>query len=234
MPSSYMDAHTQGIGELIQHNRFFRVPDHQRDFAWTEEEVEQFLVDITSAMKAEEEDYFLGLIVLVKPESGDAWQILDGQQRLATTTMVYAAMREWLYAAGFERDAIKLQDEFIGARELGETEVAPRLTLNVNNRSAFHSFVVERHNDQLLASKRDAAPRFSSERRLIEAAIICRGGIAKLASEPGVAPEEQAQQLVSLAKYLRDRVKIVVMNVASTANAYVIFETLNDRGLDLS
>lgn len=103
MPDSYMDAHTQGIGELIQHGRFFRVPEHQRDFAWTDEEVEQFLDDVIAALQAEEEDYFLGLIVLVEPQQGEVCEILDGQQRLATTTMVYAAIREWLYGAGYEQ-----------------------------------------------------------------------------------------------------------------------------------
>ena len=234
MPTSFMDAHTQGIGEVIQHRQFFRVPDHQRDFSWTEEEVEQFLDDVIGALDAATEDYFLGLVVLVEPKSGEVWEILDGQQRLATATMVYAAIREWLYAAGFENDALKLQDDFIGSREYGETEVVPRLTLNVNNRTAFHSFVVNRNNDEFLALKRDEAPRFSSERRLIEAAISCRNNIAKLASRSGQEPKGQARQLFDLAKYLRDRVKIVVMNVASTANAYVIFESLNDRGLDLS
>ncbi|MCH7606042.1 MAG: DUF262 domain-containing protein [Chloroflexi bacterium] len=234
MPTSYMDAHTQGIGELIQHMRFFSVPDHQRDFAWTDDEVEQFLDDVIAALQTEAEDYFLGLIVLVEPQQGEVTEILDGQQRLATTTMVYAAIREWLHGAGYEQDANKLQDDFVGSRELGETEAIPRLTLNVNNRSAFHNFVVDRHNDEFLASRKEAAPRFSSERRLIEAAIVCRSRIARLAAESGEEPKDQARQLFNLAMYLRDRVKIVVMNVASTANAYVIFESLNDRGLDLS
>ncbi len=234
MPASYMDAHTQGIGELIQHRRFFRVPDHQRDFAWEEEEVGQFLDDVIAANQSQAEDYFLGLIVLVEPQGDEISEILDGQQRLATTTMVYAAIREWLHGAGFEQDANKLQDDFVGSRELGETEAVPRLTLNINNRSAFHSFVVDRHNDEFLESRRDAAPRFSSQRRLIEAAIVCRAKIARLAAESGEDPADQARELFNLAKYLRDRVKIVAMNVTSTANAYVIFETLNDRGVDLS
>ena len=131
-------------------------------------------------------------------------------------------------------DATKLQDDFVGSRELGETEAFPRLTLNINNRSAFHKFVVDRHNDELLESRRLKAPRYSSERRLIEAALVCRTRIATLAAKSGENPEDQARELFNLAKYLRDRVKLVAMNVASTANAYVIFETLNDRGVDLS
>ena len=211
------------------------MPDHQRDFAWTDEEVEQFLNDVIGAIQDSEEDYFLGLVVLVKPaQVEEPWEVLDGQQRLATTTMVYAAIREWLFSAGFEEDANKLQDDFIGSRELGETEAAPRLTLNINNRTLFRELVVDRHNDNFLASKYDVAPRYSSDRRLIEAAIMCRSRTAALASQSSKEPQAQAKVLVDLAKYLRDQVKIVVMDVASTANAYRIFETLNDRGLDLT
>ena len=235
MSTSFVNAHTQGIGEFIQHKRFFRVPDHQRDFAWTDEEVEQFLNDIIGAIQGSEQDYFLGLVVVVQPSQHDgAWEILDGQQRLATTTMVYAAVREWLYSADFVTDANKLQEDFIGSRELGEAAAAPRLTLNINNRMLFREIVVDRHNDDFLATKHSATARYSSERRLIEAARTCRSRVSELASHSSDDPQAQARVLVDLAIYLRDKVKIVVMDVASTANAYMIFETLNDRGLDLS
>ena len=234
MNTSFMEADTQGIGEFIQHRHFFRVPDHQRDFAWTDEEVEQFIDDVTGALQGSAEDYFLGLVVVVEPEDDEVWEILDGQQRLATTTMVYAAIREWLHSSGFEEDAIKLQHDFIGSRELGETEAVPRLTLNINNRAAFREFVVDRRSNAFLDSKHDAAPRYSSERLLIGAARICRRRVAELAHQSGDEPRDQAKVLFHVAKYLRDRVKIVAMDVASTANAYVIFESLNDRGLDLS
>src|SRR4051812_18239930 len=98
-----MEAHTQGIGELIEHRRLFRVPDHQRDYAWSaEDDVEQFLDDITRALLEGAPDYFLGLIVLVNPREDRVCEILDGQQRLATATMMYAAIRDWLVSSGFE------------------------------------------------------------------------------------------------------------------------------------
>lgn len=230
-----MDARTQGIGELIQHRRLFRVPDHQRDFAWApDDEVEQFLDDITRAVGEGCPDYFLGLIVLIRANEDGAWEILDGQQRLAAATMTYAAIREWLHGAGFEKDASQIQTEFIGVSELGQSEDRARLTLNINNRDAFEELVVNRCNDQTLTARRDAAGRYSSERRMIGATIACRERVKEVAAEGGAAPEEGAKRLYELADYLRDRVKVVVMNVASTVNAYVIFECLNDRGLELS
>ena len=233
--SSFVASHTHGVGDFIQHRRFFRVPDHQRDFAWTEDEVEEFINDVVSAINDSERDYFLGLLVVVEPaQLNGPWEILDGQQRLATTTMVYAAIREWLVSADYQDDASKIQNAFIGSRELGETQLTPRLTLNINNRTTFRETVVSPCNDAFLGSRYDASPRYSSKRRLIHAAITCRQRIAQLALQAGDEPKDQAEPLFELARYLRDQVKIVVMNVASTANAYRIFETLNDRGLDLT
>ncbi|MDF1598044.1 MAG: DUF262 domain-containing protein [Acidimicrobiia bacterium] len=129
MPEAYLDAQTQGIGEVIRSRRLFQVPDHQRDFAWTNDEVEQLFSDVVRAIQDTAPEYFLGLIVLVAPGEGDAWQILDGQQRLATTTMVYAATRTWLRERGFDTDAHDIQREYIGYRSLGEDDDLPRLTL---------------------------------------------------------------------------------------------------------
>jgi uncharacterized protein with ParB-like and HNH nuclease domain len=78
MSSKYMKADVAGIGKLISERGNFRVPDHQREYAWPTGAVEQFLEDIDTALKNNEPDYFVGLIVLVEPVNGDAWEILDG------------------------------------------------------------------------------------------------------------------------------------------------------------
>ncbi|MDY6857449.1 MAG: HNH endonuclease family protein [Thermodesulfobacteriota bacterium] len=55
-----------------------------------------------------------------------------------------------------------------------------------------------------------------------------------MAKKAGDDQNEQAKKLFSLANYLRDKVHIAFMDVASSGNAYVIFESLNDREIDLS
>src|SRR5205085_7513459 len=133
-------ANIYGIGELITQRKQFAVPEHQRSFAWTTEDVADFLNDISQALEKEAPDYFIGLIVLLGPLK-TVWQILDGQQRLATTTMLYAAIREWFEARNHKADARQIQDEFIAVRQLGGT-VVPRLKLNVENRELFVENVV--------------------------------------------------------------------------------------------
>jgi len=97
MKTSQLEASTYGIGQLITQRKQFAVPEHQRSFAWTTEEVGDYLTDISQALAKDAADYFIGLIVLLGPVE-TVWQILDGQQRLATATMLYAAIREWLQA----------------------------------------------------------------------------------------------------------------------------------------
>lgn len=235
MSSSFlMRSETHGIGRLITQYGSFGVPAHQRDFAWSKDDVQQFLNDIIGSLENSAEDYFMGLIVLVSPGKDGIWQILDGQQRLATTTMVYAAIRQWLSSTDLSEDQSKLQTEFIGIRELGEKVHKPRLTLNVTNRDAFRDLVVNKCTDDLLHDKLRISGKFSSNRKLIEAAITCRERIFELAQTSGDELEKQASQLFKLANFLRDRVLVVCLEVPSTGNAYMIFESLNDRGVDLS
>jgi uncharacterized protein with ParB-like and HNH nuclease domain len=202
MSSKYMKADVAGVGKLISERGNFRVPDHQREYAWPNGAVEQFLDDIDSAVKNNEPDYFVGLIVLVEPESDGAWEILDGQQRLATTTMIYSAIRSWLKENGFEKDAQKVQENYIGISELGEKTDRPRIALNVRDREIFEIAVANQVSDDYLETQRKKSGRNSSTRKLIEATIACRNYILNLAKEAGDDRNEQAKKLFSLANYL--------------------------------
>jgi hypothetical protein len=234
MNSSYLDANTYGVGQLLFERQLFAVPDHQREYAWGTDLVEQFLEDILSSLAEYRADYFLGLIVLVRPNGSEPWTILDGQQRLATATMVYSAIRQWLSNEGFEKDAVQIGSQYIGLTELGSEDDRPRIRMNVANRQSFEELVVRKASQETLDNRRTAAGRFSSDRLLVEAIITCRKYVREFARSAGQERIERAQALYRLAKYLRDQCQIVCLDVPDAANAYRIFESLNDRGEDLS
>ncbi|MFN8496353.1 MAG: DUF262 domain-containing HNH endonuclease family protein [Anaerolineae bacterium] len=234
MTLPYMEARTYGLGQLISERRLFSVPDHQRDYAWTPDVVSAFLDDVIGAMQDDAADYFAGLVVLVGPQAGGAWEILDGQQRLATATMIYAALRNALRQVGLDKDAEHVQAQFIGVTELGEADARPRLNLNVANRPSFVELVVTPTEAGVLDEKRRETPRFSSNRRVAEAMLTCHERVSRLVRAEAADAKDGAADLYRLATYLRDNVRVVCVDVPSTANAYVIFEALNDRGLDLS
>jgi hypothetical protein len=232
MSSPYLNAEPYGIGELIQLKKSFRVPEHQRDYSWTEEEVSTYIEDILAAIKRNAGDYFIGLIVLIGPRSG-AWEILDGQQRVATTTMLFSAIRQWLDAAGFEEDARQIEEEFIGLRQLGQTP-SSRLTMNVNDREIFSELVFQKTPLQQVKNIADAAPKHSSKKSLATAAAYCRMAVESWAMEGGTHKEKQVAQIYRLAQFLEQSVKVVCLELDSEVDAYMIFESLNFRGQDLS
>ena len=232
MSNQYFEAYSYGIGELITRKKKFQVPAHQRDFAWTSDDVEQFLSDIFDAVNRGATNYFLGLIVLVGPENG-TWTILDGQQRLATTTMLFAAIRSWLSEHGFEQDSKQIEAEFIGVRRLGE-EPLPRITLNVMNRRYFEDFVVRVRGNDEITECRSEFPANSSNGLLLDATLTCRKRVREWADMISNTPQDRVQALYALANYLESQVHVACMELTNEADAYVIFESLNHRGNALS
>ena len=231
-----MSSSTGGIGSLILERRYFEVPLHQRAYAWKPAVVAQYFKDITAALDRGDSEYFVGLIVLVDTDDPEAarFRILDGQQRLATTTMIYSAIRNWLKVNGHNKDADKIKEAFLGVQEYGESEVDPRLVMNVENRAVFQEVVIDSCDDTVIARGTQAAGRHTSTRQLLEAVSLCRTLVSERAASPGEDREKQARALTDLTVYLRDHVQTTCLHVTSPEYAYTIFEALNDRGIDLS
>ena len=72
-----------------------RVPIYQRSYSWTPEQVGQFWSDLKAAMSVPDPEYFVGTFVL-SSSTDQRLTIIDGQQRLATTAILIAAMRNFL------------------------------------------------------------------------------------------------------------------------------------------
>jgi hypothetical protein len=196
----------------------------------------EYLDDVVDAIRGDATEYFLGLIVLVDMDDSMSkrYEILDGQQQLATTTMIYAAIRHWLTVNGFNDDATRIQSDFIGISEIGENEHEPRIVMNIDNREIFQEIVVNQCSDELIERRKKDSGRHSSMRKLVEATAKCREYISTLAAQQEGDRTNQAKILFELARYIRDKVQVNCLDVNSPENAYTIFESLNDRGIDLS
>lgn len=233
MTVSNFDTPMFGIGRLLTEGSRFVVPSHQRDYSWTEDEIDQLFTDIEEARSARRNEYFIGLMVF-KPRDEGEFAILDGQQRLATTMIILASIRNWLRKYGLVEDAGEIQRRYIAAKELGEDKLEPRIILNEKNRSAFDDFVVGEKPSKDVQVELSGLKRYDPNRRLLEAILFCRDKVDKIAKDAEGNDQQRAKILFALVRYLRDNVKIVRLTVPSEANAYTVFETLNDRGLDLS
>src|SRR5207302_7778826 len=89
------------IKKIFSDDFVFTIPLYQRAYAWTTEESEELLQDLMRAMDGYEGSiddlppYFLGSIVLIQGNEPLA-EVIDGQQRLTTLTMLLAALRSFI------------------------------------------------------------------------------------------------------------------------------------------
>ncbi len=231
-PVSISEAPTAGIGKMLMESRFM-VPNHQRDYSWDEDRVGQFLDDLLDAMARGDNFYFVGLMVFMSSQDGRL-TVLDGQQRLATAVIIIAAMRAWFGGiAKYAKNANRLQEDFIGRAELGEQEIQPKLTLNYYNNTSFQELVVAGAPLDEVARRLAALKRSDPNRALLAAISNCHRRVADIAAKAGDT-DAAAKFLIKLAVYIRDNVLAVRLTVPSEANAFRVFETLNDRGQELS
>src|SRR5437588_4551410 len=105
-----------GIGDLIRRGRHV-VPPNQRSYAWEERNTRELLQDLNAAMNAAggngSQEYFLGTIVLVDAQDGKPPRISDGQQRIATTTIILARIRDLLRELKQDARASSIEQEYI-------------------------------------------------------------------------------------------------------------------------
>lgn len=83
------------VAELLKTKHHFVIPSYQRGYRWEEKQVVDLLEDINEFSKQSQEDSYYLQPLVVKPtklpckDGGiDAWEILDGQQRLTTLRLI--------------------------------------------------------------------------------------------------------------------------------------------------
>ena len=204
----------------------FTIPLYQRPYSWTTEESEEMLQDLLRAMEGSEETidelspYFLGSIVLIKGDEPDA-QVIDGQQRLTTLTMLLSALRSLIksdYAEGLTSFLCEKGNIVTG------TPTRYRLTLRKQDAIFFKTYIQDEHGIEEL--KKLQGLLSESQRNIRENTLSIINELKKLSE----------QQLIKLTQFVVNRCFMIVVSVSTTDldSAYRIFSVLNNRGLNLS
>ena len=183
--------------------------------------------DLTNAMARGEESYFLGTIVLTRA-ADDVLEVADGQQRLATVTMILTAIRNrWAKANDIVRVGA-VESQFLFKVDVRTKETVPRLTLNLDDNEYFLNLVLE--NPKRRKNKINATRR--SHYLINQALKTIDEHLDRMEQQYG--PDFLGVRLVDWLEYLRSSASVVMFSVPTSANAFVMFETLNDRGLKTS
>jgi len=174
-------ADQQGIGSVLRLYRL-TVPPNQRDYAWEEDHVEDLFQDFAGAIDSDKPSYFLGTIVLTQGESG-LLEVSDGQQRLATTSILLAAMRDHFISTGEDELAQSLENDFLFTYDREARCRVPKLTLNVDDRQFFLNRILARPSspERKEEAKRDSHRKIDFAAKI--AAKLVRELLAPLRAE---------------------------------------------------
>lgn len=214
-----------GIGQLLKVNKL-EVPKYQRDYAWEEKHVVDFYEDIATAIRNSESEYFIGSIVVKTNAKGRA-EVVDGQQRLATTTILINLIKEIFESREDKKRAFKIENDYLMSQDLRTEEEVPHFILNQTDREFFTQTILGASEK---TEKNNQTTQKSSHVRLLKAKSLLRQKI-NFALQ---ASDNDPNFLIDWIEYLAHNVRVIWVEVPDYSNAFTIFETLNDRGLDLA
>src|SRR5436190_17883772 len=140
MPSA-IEFDLSGIGALLT-SELYRVPIYQRSYAWDDADIDDFWEDLRRALSADSPDYFLGTVVLTPSDDGRV-VIIDGQQRLATTTILLAVLRDIADEQKRTKLVESINNDFLYAYDYDEDEAVPRVVLNAEDDDFFRKYIIE-------------------------------------------------------------------------------------------
>lgn len=222
-----IESHDKTIEKLL-HGSYYRIPRFQRPYSWGEAQLEDFWDDIVIE---NEEDYFIGSVV-VFPGSEGVLEIVDGQQRITTITIVLAALRDLFDEIG-EADLASGVQGFLERRDKRN-----RYQFVLKTQTSYPYLQSQIQSYPAKKSRKEITPEeeaLAFARSFFVARLdVIRASFLGDSAEPS---DEAVADLVDRLETVRDRVlglNVVHIEVDAEDDAYVIFETLNTRGLDLS
>ena len=237
----------ESVGHLFGSNLIFRVPRYQRYYAWDTEQITDFLNDLDLCWKAKlagkpREHFFGGLVtvrVAVDGSSRQNMEVIDGQQRLASFSMLAAQLRNAALKLSKEVDdkaadspkgflikfAATLKDKFERYQDKIKLQVVEidRLELSKPDRVFFKDLV----------EGRNPTPERQSHRLLKQAWDRFGEKLSQLVARADT-DVTKAEALSRVDTVMEEDWILIHMVTDSKPEAYRLFRVLNDRGTGLT
>lgn len=209
----------------------FRIPHYQRPYSWTSEQVDDLWDDLTANAST---GHFLGSLVLAGEDETKP-HVIDGQQRLTTLMMILAALRDACIDRGMDKDAQRIQTR-LTANHFAEGDARYKFKTGAVNWPVFRDFILREPDDpkRQVIEAASALPAHVRERNALLVSNFRR--LVSHLNDKLASLDDSAQRswLARFTSDLMERVELVVIEVKELADAFLLFETLNDRGLQLS
>jgi len=217
---------TKTVRGIFDGTNYYRIPDYQRPYDWGDEEIEQLWDDIYSAFESNDEYYFLGPVILAQTEDGEL-EVVDGQQRLTTLTILFCILRDFHLKSLKGKDYEKLKNQVLNAIEsMVDKKYRLRLITQAHYQNQFEQEILEKvvFPKDRLTKKEKEKPKF----KYMNAASLLKKKLDALNNKHGI------NQIKIIIRYIFEHVVMITITCSSRVSAIKLFQTLNTRGLELS
>jgi hypothetical protein len=206
----------------------YAIPRYQREYTWNTTQWESLFDDILE----NDPGYFIGSIICIN-QSTDALtvqklEVVDGQQRLTTLSLLFAAVYEVLKKHEEQLDddqrleLLNLKRKLVLKKGDDQLRIIPQIQ---NQNNADYLAVLSEIN---VIGKHEY-PRYCSARKIYRAFQYFKHRLQQMEAD-GLTRIELVSRFLDKV----NRASLVKIEVVSHADAYILFESLNNRGIPLS
>ena len=213
------------LSEIMGNSKSYTIPRFQRDYSWEQTHLEELWQDIEQMLDSETQ-HFMGYLVF-QTLDGKSFQVIDGQQRLTTISLLIVAALSHFQAMinkGIDADHNQqrfdaYQKTYLGVLDTVTLKRSAKLTLNRHNNPHFSSLTKE----MAIPTRRNI---IETNRKMNKAFEFFKEKLAVYA--------ENGKELARVINGVTDGLMFTTITVKDDLNAYLVFETLNARGIQLS
>ncbi|HKM80469.1 MAG TPA: DUF262 domain-containing HNH endonuclease family protein [Candidatus Acidoferrum sp.] len=217
------EAKDKTLQDVLFAGRRFQVPRFQRPYAWQTREVSEFWDDLVGA----EEPYFLGSFILNSEHEMETGyvDIIDGQQRLLTITILCAVLRDCARKLSREKAGLfQRQDISIEGRDgIQSFRIKPAETI-----AEFFQQNIQQDKSNIL----DSTTHSPEEKRVRDNYLFLKDKIEKQLETRN--SRDSKLELLDGLRVMVAGLIVINIEIRREEDAYEIFETTNARGLELS
>ncbi len=211
----------------VMTGKLFRIPDYQRGYAWEQPHWKDFIQDIDALIEEDIQSHYTGTLVIYQPpiplckrygiDNIEIVEVVDGQQRLTTTSLYLSIVLNKLIALGKEEYKQALTTYlYCGTQS--------KLTLNNETNDIFYDLITT-------GSPKTRQTTIHQE-RLFEAYTYLKRGV-----ERGLREKSASEQVAYLEKRydaMTKRLFFSLYTIEEESEIGMTFELMNSRGKDLS
>lgn len=231
MGNTYIESETAPIGDFINKVEALKVPVFQRSFAWTEDEIKLLWDDITAIIELPQPEYFLGSMVFKKKDG--YYEIIDGQQRITAIYIILSCIRN-IYRINSDTQRNEwFNREYFGKIDINTLTINSKFQMNEINNPFFQKYIVSESNIEEIEENIKNLPKKDTNHLLGKAIKQIYSLLIERQKEFS-GTEFSSDALLSIHNIIQKHIYVLILKVSDEADAYTIFETLNDRGLGLT